>query len=114
MSLFLSVSLRAQESQSPVPPPQEIMFFAQSMLNMPDEAMFVQLNTSLKNNPYIKVARVDWISRRVFVITKDIDSFSEEQFLSWLGDYSGNASCIQTGLYGFDEIRPYPFTNCPD
>jgi hypothetical protein len=87
-------------------------YFAQCMLNIDDEQTFRNLEQSLRDNPYVGVVRLDWISRRAFLLTKDLTSFSVEQFQSWLGEEASQATCIQVGLHGIDPIAPYPFTNC--
>jgi hypothetical protein len=90
----------------------EPKYFAQCMLNIEDETTFRDLEQSLRNNPYVSVVRLDWISKRAFLLTRDIASLSEEQFQSWMGIHANQAFCIQVGLYGTDVINPYPFTNC--
>jgi len=104
--LGLTLTARAQNTA------EEPVYFAQCMINMDDQTAFTQLEQSLRDNPYVKVVRLDWISKRAFLLTKELDSFSKEQFTSWLGEHSGTATCIQVGLYTVDPINPYPFTNC--
>lgn len=87
-------------------------YFAQCMLNMDNEDEFRQLEAALRSNPYVSVARLDWFTKRAFLLTKDLESFTEEQFLSWLGDQALHAACVQVGLHGVDPVNPYPFTNC--
>lgn len=87
-------------------------YFAQCMLDIEDEATFTNLESELRLNPYVQVVRLDWISKRAFLLTKDLSTFSIEQFRSWLGENATNASCIQVGLHGVDPVNPYPFTNC--
>ena len=87
-------------------------FFAQCMIQLDDNSDFTALENSLREIPYVKVARVDAVSSRVFVLTKDITTFSESDFLTWLGSYASASSCIQVGLHGVDQVNPFPFTNC--
>jgi hypothetical protein len=87
-------------------------FFAQCMIQLDDNSDFTELENSLREIPYVKVARVDAVSSRVFVLTKDITTFSESDFLTWLGSYASASSCIQVGLHGVDQVNPFPFTNC--
>jgi len=87
-------------------------YFAQCMLNIDNENTFHQLEQTLRDNPYVSIARLDWSSKRVFLLTKDLTSMTIEQFESWLGESANAASCIQIGLHGTDQINPYPFTNC--
>lgn len=90
----------------------EPKFFAQCMVNITDETAFRELETSMRQNPYASVVRLDWVTKRAFVITKDLTQFSEQDFLSWFGASAVNVTCVQTGVYGVDEIAKYPFTNC--
>jgi len=94
--------------------PESPHYFAQCMLDIPDETEFSNLETELRANPYVQVVRLDKVTRRAFVLTKDIAFFSQEQFIAWLGDRSAQATCIQIGLHGVDQVEPYPFTNCND
>lgn len=97
----------SQTNQAPI-------FFAQCMieLNTPEEAQ--ELTLSLRENPYVATARVDWPTKRVFILTKDITEFTESDFSSWLGTFSASSTCLQVGLHGVDVVAPYPFTNCND
>jgi len=104
--LGLSMGAKAQTST------EGPHYFAQCMLNIEDQQVFSDLEASLRSNPYVSVARLDWNTHRAFLITKDLTSFSREQFESWLGASASNASCIQVGLHGTDVVNPYPFTNC--
>lgn len=89
-------------------------YFAQCMLDIPDETEFSNLENALRANPYVQVVRLDKVTRRAFLLTKDLPSFSQEQFSAWLGEYAQDASCIQVGLHGVDQVNPYPFTECND
>jgi hypothetical protein len=90
----------------------ETHFFAQCLLQIDDQAVFQQLETDLRLHPNAQVVRLDWNTKRVFLLTKDLLSFDEASFLSWLGTYATQATCIQVGLHGVDPINRYPFTNC--
>ena len=89
-------------------------FFAQCLLDISTDEQADELSTILRENPYVQVARVDWPTKRVFILTKDISHFTETNFNSWLGVFSSSATCIQIGLHGTDRVNPYPFTNCND
>ena len=90
----------------------EPSFFAQCMLTIDNQEDFNDLTAILQTNPYVKVVRLDWISHRLFLITKDINQLPLETFKSWLGVYDNKAACIQIGLHGTDLVNPYPFVNC--
>lgn len=87
-------------------------YFAQCMLHIEDEQLFRQLETDLRAHPHVSVVRLDWYSKRAFLLTKDLTAFTPEQFASWLGEQAEKATCIQVGLHGIDPVNPYPFTNC--
>jgi len=92
----------------------ETAFFAQCMLTIDNQEDFNDLTAILQANPYVKVVRLDWISHRLFLITKDINQLPLETFKSWLGVYDTKSECIQIGLHGTDLVNPYPFVNCPN
>ncbi len=87
-------------------------FFAQCMIELNSPQQADELVFNLRENPYVKIVRVDWPTKRVFLITENIDEFTEDTFLSWLGELSLLSSCIQVGLHGVDLVNPFPFTNC--
>lgn len=107
-SFLIVISAQFAYSQNAQTP----KFFAQCMmeLNTPEEAE--ELTVLLRENPYVEVARVDWPTKRVFILTKNVTNFTEVNFSSWLGTYSTAATCVQVGLHGVDQVNPYPFTNC--
>lgn len=88
------------------------VYFAQCMLTIESEDELRDLETQLRENPYISLARVDIPSKRIFLLTKSIDTFSTETFSSWLGEASMKSYCHQIGIYGVDTIATYPFKNC--
>lgn len=92
----------------------ETNYFAQCMLTIDNQEDFNDLTAILQANPYVKVVRLDWISKRLFLLSKDIDELPLETFKSWLGIYENKAACIQIGLHGTDLVNPYPFVNCPN
>ena len=87
-------------------------YFAQCMLNIDDETTFRNLEEELRANPFVSVVRLDWITKRAFVLTKDLTSLSIDEFRTWLGESANSATCIQVGLHGTDQVNPFPFTNC--
>ncbi|MDR0801756.1 hypothetical protein [Fluviicola sp.] len=89
-------------------------FFAQCMVNVTNQAELTTLENQLRVIPYVHVVRVDIPTHRLFLITKDISSFTETEFASWMGTYSSAYSCLQIGLQGVDPVNPYPFTNCSE
>jgi hypothetical protein len=89
-------------------------FFAQCMLNITDATQLTALEMQLRSIPFVRVARVDIPTHRVFLVTKDVNSFTETEFIAWMGTYASNYTCLQIGLLGVDNVNPYPFTNCND
>lgn len=87
-------------------------FFAQCLLNIEDQSVLTSLEEDLKLMPFVKVVRVDIPTKRLFLLTQNLEEISIESFKSWLGSHSESASCIQVGLHGTDVVQPYPFTNC--
>jgi hypothetical protein len=88
------------------------VYFAQCMLTIEFEDELRALETQLRVNPYISLARVDIPTKRIFLLTKNIDTFTDETFVSWLGEAATKSYCHQTGIYGLDTIAIYPFKNC--
>lgn len=110
--LFLGAFSLTGNTQIISATPANPNFFAQCMIQLDDNSQFAVLENALREIPYVKVARVDATSSRIFVLTKDITTFSESDFLTWLGTYASSSSCIQVGLHGVDQVNPFPFTNC--
>ena len=91
---------------------QEVTLFGQCMIELQDQNDLVALETEMRLNPNIKVVRLDYFTQRAFILTKEIDQLTEEQFMSWFNAYSDKVRCIQIGTYGIDTIKPYPFEDC--
>lgn len=102
---FTSWRIQAQEA-----PP--VTIFAQCMIQIDSQESVLNLTESLRANPYVKMARIDWLTKRVFVLTKDIETLDEASFKSWFGEYEDNLNCLQIGVYGIDRMHDFPFTNC--
>ncbi|MNK60523.1 hypothetical protein D3C87_796570 [compost metagenome] len=108
MGTFLC-SAQATNSQS-----NTSAFFAQCMVDLNNESELTALENQLRAIPYVSIVRVDLPSHRLFLTTKDIQSFTVTEFASWMGAYASSYSCLQIGLHGVDPVKPYPFTNCQD
>lgn len=107
-AMFLTYSIGfSQEQDQP-------HYFAQCLLNIDNQTDFDALNVDLRDNPYVKVVRLDWHTKRLFLLTQNVNGLPLETFQSWLGTYVSTASCIQIGLHGTDQVNPYPFVNCPN
>lgn len=111
--LALLLSSAYSWSQQPVMNTvNETHYFAQCLLHIDNQATFQQIESDLRAHPNAQVVRIDWNTKRVFLLTKDLQSFDEASFLSWLGAYASQSTCVQVGLHGIDPMNPYPFTNC--
>lgn len=89
-------------------------FFGQCMLNIESDDEIRQLETEMRQNPYLKVVRLDLHTRRAFVLTNSLSSLTEEEFASWFNQHSESLFCIQIGRFGVDQMKPFPFTDCED
>lgn len=114
LGLFFTMGTFWVGAQNSVSQTNTPAFFAQCMVNVSDQNDLATLENQLRTIPYVSVVRVDIPTHRLFLITKDISSFSAVEFESWMGTYSSAYSCLQIGLHGVDSINPYPFTNCND
>jgi len=102
---FVSRQVYAQET-----PP--VTLFAQCMIQIDSQESLDNLSESLRSNPYVKMVRLDWLTKRVFVLTKDLESLDAASFKSWFGEYEDKLNCLQIGVYGIDRMNAFPFTNC--
>jgi hypothetical protein len=107
-SLLLSVTFANAQNLAT----EEVTLFAQCMIELQDQNEMVVLEAEMRQNPSIKVVRLDYNSQRAFILTKEIDQLSEEQFASWFNASSDKVRCIQIGTYGIDTIKPFPFQDC--
>lgn len=89
-------------------------FFAQCLMNVTTESELTALENQLRAIPYVRVVRVDIPTHRLFLITKDLNALTVNDFNSWMGTYSSSYDCLQIGLHGVDPVNPYPFTNCSE
>lgn len=103
---WAGLSAFAQQNQ------QEVTLFAQCMLDLNDQNELSELEGEMRNNPYIKIVRLDYNTQRVFILTKGIDQLTEDQFVSWFNSYSTLARCVQIGTFGVDAVKPFPFEGC--
>lgn len=91
---------------------EETTFFAQCIFRIDDEDQLRSLETELRDHPSVRIVRLDFNTQRAFILTKDTEQLSEDDFRSWFGSYSSSVNCIQIGVYGVEEINQYPFENC--
>jgi hypothetical protein len=104
---FSASSLHAQNLAT-----EEVTLFGQCMIELQDQNEMLALEAEMRLNPNVKIVRLDYFSQRAFILTKDIDQLTDEQFMSWFNASSDKVRCIQIGRYGIDAIKPFPFENC--
>lgn len=92
--------------------PINTVLFAQSIIEVENAEEMIALETEMRSNPYIKIVRLDYNTQRCFVLTKNLDELSEENFISWFNQYSDRVRCIQIGRQGIDIVKPFPFEGC--
>ena len=109
LGLMMLVGLSAFSQTSSSNP---VALFGQCMIEMNSVEEMRALETEMRTNPYIQVVRLDYNTQRAFILTKNIDQLSEEQFTSWFNAYSDKVRCIQIGRHGVDVVKPYPFEGC--
>ena len=86
--------------------------FAQCLFTIESEEAMQQLELELKEIDFTSIVRLDWNTQRAFMLISNLDELSEEDFISWFGEYSETVTCVQIGVHGLEEIHSYPFTNC--
>lgn len=89
-----------------------VTYFGQCMIEVQNDADMRALETEMRTNPYIKVCRLDYNTQRAFILTNSIETLTEEQFTSWFIGYSDKVRCVQVGVHGVDQVKPYPFADC--
>jgi hypothetical protein len=87
-------------------------FFGQCMLDIESDEAIRQLEIEMRQNPYLRVVRLDLNTRRVFILTKALNSLTEAEFASWFNAYSDAIYCVQIGRHGVDAMKPFPFADC--
>ncbi len=107
---LLPCNAQTEASESNLSEP--IYFFAQCMYDIDDKDVFQTMEAEFRLNPNIKVARFDWNTKRVFVLTQNVATFTELEFKTWFWHTEKLPTCIQIGVHGIDVVKPYPFTNC--
>lgn len=104
--LIGAINIHAQSTNS------EVVMFGQCMIDIQSEEEMSKLEAEIRLNPYVKVVRLDHYSKRVFILTKNLDELTAEQFSSWFNAYSDKVRCIQIGRHGVDVVKPFPFEGC--
>jgi hypothetical protein len=71
-----------------------------------------QFKGNLDQNPNIYMARVDKITRGVFIITNNLQSFDENTVVSWISMNTPVIVCYRQGLFGIDQVIPFDSNFC--
>lgn len=90
----------------------DVKIFSQGLFSISDVEDVRSIESLLRTNPSIQVARLDHNTQRFFVLTNDSSPLTEDAVKSWFGTYASTVSCIQIGIHGQDEVKRYPFTEC--
>lgn len=90
----------------------EVNLFGQCMIAIDSQEEMRSLETLMRQNPNLKIVRLDHPTQRAFILTKGIDQLNEQQFKSWFGEYADKVWCVQIGRHGVDAVKPYPFEGC--
>ena len=110
--LFVVLLVFASTNVFSQTPPNETTLFAQCMIDIDNESEIKALEIEIKKNPYVQIVRVDFYSKRVFLLTKGIEQLTEQNLISWFSQYSDKVRCVQIGVHGGDIVKPFPFEGC--
>lgn len=101
--LFFFNSLYSQSAKS---------FFGQAQFNSTDKDLIVSIETIIRKNETIKVIRIDPSNGQIFILTKEQENFTEQDFLKLFDQHAEKVSCLLIGVYGKDQMRKLPFKDC--
>lgn len=87
-------------------------YFGQAMIDLKQEKTISTIQLEVRKNPNVKVVRIDHLTGQILIITNNIDTWSENEFISIFGDYSSKLNCVFIGVYGVDQLKKYPFKDC--
>lgn len=104
--IICGIDVNAQVEKS------KVSLFGQCMFSIEKESELDSLKMEIASNPNVEMVRLDFINQRAFIITKNIDALSPNEFRSWFGKYESTVDCIQIGVRGVDPMDPFPFKNC--
>lgn len=84
-------------------PNQQLKYFAQVQLKGISPTLQHEIENSIKNNPNCFVVRLDPITNGLLIITKELNSFSENDLISWMEGNENAIECARIGVQGFDD-----------
>ncbi len=88
------------------------VFFVQCYFDIPDKMELLDLEGRMRENPNIKIVRLDYNTQRAFILTKKIENIDNQTVISWFEEYGNTVFCINKGVYGVDKMKQYPFEGC--
>lgn len=86
--------------------------FVQVVLGDTDESTYAEIESNLRNNPYVFMVRLDRTTNGLFVVTKDISSINRNTFESWMGGYESTIQCYRQGIHGVHEVLAFNENFC--
>jgi hypothetical protein len=101
--LFCCKSLFSQSVKS---------FFGQAQFKSTDKDLILSIETGIRKNQTIKVIRIDASNGQVFILTKEQENFTKQDFLKLFGQHVEKVSCLFIGVYGKDKTQEFPFSDC--
>ncbi len=87
-------------------------YFGQATIDLHDKNVVASLQDEIRKNPSVRVVRIDALSGQVFLITNELTSWNETDFISIFGENSSKLNCTYIGIYGKDQIKKFPFIDC--
>jgi hypothetical protein len=112
LGLIFFLLLGAAYVKAQSQPIQPSTFFGQCMIEISTAEEMAQLQATMKENPYIKIVRLDYNTQRAFILTQNVESLTEDNLVSWFNEYADKVRCVQVGQHGVDIIKPFPFEGC--
>lgn len=70
------------------------------------------IEQNLQQNTNIRMARVDRITKGVFIVTNPLNQFDQNTFISWLGVNFPVIECYREGVYRVDDVIPFDENFC--
>ena len=71
-----------------------------------------QIEQNLQQNTNIRMARVDRITKGVFIVTNELSQLDESMTNSWLGVSFPVIDCFRNGVYRVDDVIPFDENFC--
>jgi hypothetical protein len=82
-------------------------FFVQVMLTKCNSDIYDQIEADLKDNPYIRLVRLDRHTKGLIVGTQNIQELNQSVFEAWLGEHSDKITCYYQGIHGVHTMHAF-------